>query len=46
MTHMDEDSMIALQMTVLGLTITEWMAKLREEVSGKREPLRQRAGGV
>ena len=28
---LDDDSMIAIQMTILGLTITEWMAKLREE---------------
>ena len=32
MDRMDEDTMIAMQMTVMGLTITEWMAKLREEV--------------
>ena len=31
MTFMDDYSMIAIQMTILGLTITEWMAKLREE---------------
>ena len=32
MDRMDADTMIALQMIVFGLTITEWMAKLREEV--------------
>ena len=28
---LDDESMIAIQMTIMGLTITEWMAKLREE---------------
>ena len=28
---LDDDSMIAIQMTIMGLTITEWMAKMREE---------------
>ena len=31
MSVLDDESMIAIQMTIMGLTITEWMAKLREE---------------